>query len=100
MLTEVYLTFATTVVAILTATQFLKSIINTSGFASQLLSWGTGIAVVMFGFFASLGWLSEVELWWHAAIWGFGASLAANGVFEVPIIKTILKAIFGFLNKK
>ncbi len=99
MLTEVYLTFATTVVAILTVTQFLKVTFSTSGFASQLLSWGTGFVIVMFGYFAGLGWLEAVELWWHAAIWGFGASLAANGVFEVPIIKTILITIFSFLKK-
>ena len=100
MLTEVYLTFATTVAAILVATEFLKGLINTSGFATQLVSWGTGVVIVMFGFFAQLGWLAEVELWWHAAIWALGAALAANGVFEVPIIKTILSTIFSFLGKK
>ena len=99
MLTEIYVTFAATVVAIVTVTQFLKGIFNTSGFASQLLSWGTGLVIVMFGFYSGLGWLAEVELWWHAAIWGFGASLAANGIFEVPIIKTIITTIFAFLKK-
>ena len=100
MLIEVYLTFASTVAAILVVTEFLKNLINTSGFTTQLVSWGTGVVIVMFGFFAQLGWLAEVELWWHAAIWALGAALASNGLFEVPIVKAFLSSLFAFIGKK
>ena len=100
MLTEVYLTFGSTVAAILVVTEFLKNLINTSGFTTQLVSWGTGIAIVMFGFYIELGWLAEVELWWHAAIWALGAALASNGLFEVPIVKAFLSSLFAFIGKK
>ena len=97
---ETYATFAATVAAILVATEFLKNLLKTSGFQSQLLSWAVGIVTVMFGWWASFGWLADVELWWHAAIWAVGAALAANGAFDVPVIKVIIQSIFGFMTKK
>ncbi len=90
---EYFLNLAAIVAATVTVTEFIKNLIGTDNFASQAVSWLTGIVITMIGWWAGFGFLAEVEVWYSALLWGIGASLAANGVFDVPIIKEVIKAI-------
>lgn len=57
----------------------------------QILSWLTGIAVTMFGWWLNLGFLDGL-LWWNALVIGFFASLAANGVYDTGFYEWLIKA--------
>jgi len=63
----------------------------------QIISWITGIAVTMFGWWLNLGFL-EGLLWWNALVIGFFASLAANGIYDTGFYEWLLKQI-GILKK-
>jgi len=63
----------------------------------QIISWITGIAVTMFGWWLNLGFL-EGLLWWNALVIGFFASLAANGIYDTGFYEWFLKQI-GILKK-
>lgn len=90
--TEVFTTFVTLVAVIPVVTEFLKNAFKVNGgtpkFLIQLLSWGTGILLTMFGWWFSLGFLAGLE-WYYALLYGFGASLASNGVADTKIIQWI-----------
>lgn len=90
--TEFFTTFGALVAAIPVVTEFLKHLFkvndNTPKFAIQLLSWGVGIILTMFGWWFQLGFLIGME-WYFALLYGFGASLAANGVADTKIIQWI-----------
>jgi len=88
----VFATFAALVVAISVGVEFLKNIFGktraTPDWAVQGFSWGTGIIMTMFGWVLHLGFLDGLT-WYGALIYGFGASLAANGVADTKIIEWI-----------
>jgi hypothetical protein len=93
-----FATFAALTAVIPLATEFLKRILfkdGAGGFAVQLLSWITGIVLTLFGWWLGLGFLSDMSLW-MALLYGLGASLAANGVFDTDIIT----ALFDLLRFK
>ena len=96
---EVFTTFLTLVAVIPVVMEFLKTILkkteHTSDTLVLILSWVTGIVVTMFGWFFQLGFLAGIE-WYYALLYGFGASLAANGVADTKIIQWI----FSLLIKK
>ncbi len=88
-----FVDFSTTVVTVIVVTEFLKNLIGTTNFRSQLLSWGTGIVLCIAVWLLGIGYLADVAHWYVAALWGLGASLAANGVFDVPIVRSLIKVI-------
>lgn len=94
--TEIFATMTALVAAIPVVTQAIKKIINKDlpSWVNQVLSWGVGIVLCMFGWFFDLGCLDALN-WWQALLVGFGTSLAANGVFDISLIKWILNLIFG-----
>lgn len=98
---SIFTTLASLVAGVPVVTQAIKRIINKDlpGWANQLISWIIGIAITMFGWFFDLGCLADAN-WWQALIVGFGVSLAANGVFDINLIKWLLELIFGKINKK
>ena len=63
----------------------------------QIISWITGVAVTMFGWWLNLGFL-EGLIWWNALAIGFFASLAANGVYDTGFYEWLLKQL-GILKK-
>lgn len=85
--------FVALVAAIPLAVEALKSILKpTQRLWVQALSWGTGIAMTMLGWWLGFGFLAGM-LWWHALIVGLFASLSANGVWDTGLYEAILKAI-------
>lgn len=92
---DYFISLTAIVAATVAVTEAIKNILKLDGFASQAVSWLTGIVLVLIGWAAGFGFLAEVEAWYIAFLWGAGASLAANGVFDVPVIKKIVKAIVG-----
>lgn len=94
-----FTTFVALVAAIPVVVEFLKNLFGktkeTPDWLVQLLSWVTGIAMTMFGWFLNLGFLEGLT-WYWALIYGFGASLAANGVADTKIIEWI----FSLFRKK
>ena len=94
-----FTTFVALVAAIPVVVEFLKTLLKvntmTPSWVIQLLSWGTGIVMTMFGWFLNLGFLDGLT-WYWAFIYGFGASLAANGVADTQIIQWM----FSLFRKK
>lgn len=94
-----FTTFVALVAAIPVVVEFLKNLFGktkaTQDWLVQLLSWVTGIAMTMFGWFLNLGFLEGLT-WYWALIYGFGASLAANGVADTQIIQWV----FSLFRKK
>jgi len=96
---EYFLNLAAIVAITILVTETLENMFDTDGFATQALSWGTGVVITLFGWWMGYGFLADVEVWYSALLWGIGASLAANGVFDIPVAKKIVKAVIGFLAK-
>lgn len=90
---SVFLSFAALVAGIPFIVEGVKSFLKPKNrLFIQILSWLTGIAVTMFGWWLSLGFLDGL-LWWNALIVGAFASLAANGVYDTGIYEWLLKAL-------
>lgn len=89
---NVFTTFVALVAAIPVVVEFLKKLFRvtseTPNWIVQLLSWGVGIVMTLFGWYFNLGFLESLT-WYWAIIYGFGASLAANGVADTKIIEWI-----------
>jgi hypothetical protein len=94
---EAFITFSALVAVIPVVTEFIKKLLgktsDTNNQLVQVLAWITGIAITMFGWFFHLGFLSGLE-WWLALLYGFGASLAANGIADTKIIQAVI-SLFG-----
>ncbi len=94
-----FTTFVALVAAIPVVVEFLKNLFGktkaTPNWLVQVFSWGTGIVMTMFGWFLQLGFLGGLT-WYWALLYGFGASLAANGVADTKIIEWI----FSLFRKK
>ena len=84
--------------AVLTAfiAAFLNGLLKiTKGFVKQLIAWAVGIILIIGSKLIGFGY--AVELTFLAALMhGIGIGLAANGVFDVPIIKTLMSVIEGW----
>ncbi len=82
-------------VAVLTA--FLAAFLNgllkiTKGFLKQLVAWAVAIILLVGSDLINFGYAKDFPIL-LAVLHGFAAGLAANGVFDVPFIKTVLNAI-------
>ena len=92
--TLIFGTFAALAAAIPFFVQAIKRLIpNASSLVIQIVSWFTGIAITMFGWLFNLGFLADLT-WYIALLYGLGASLAANGVFDTGIITQIISFFF------
>lgn len=98
---DAFTTFASLVAIIPVVFEFLKNLFgkteNTPNWIVQTLSWVTGLAIAMFGWYFNLGFLANIQ-WYWALIYGFGATLAANGVADTKILTwvfSLLKNIFS-----
>ena len=90
-------TFAALVAIIPFVVELFKKIPGVSGLVIQIVSWITGIALCLAGWKFHLGFLSGVQ-WYVAVLYGVGAGLVANGIFDTGLINWIL-GIFGKKNE-
>jgi hypothetical protein len=93
-----FTTFAAFTAAIPFVVEFIKKFITLQGLAAQIVSWTIGIILAFAGYYFNIG-IFEPFLWWQSLLFGIGASLAANGLFDTKLITTILNAI-GINTKK
>jgi len=70
-----------------------KVLTKMPSWAIQLLSWLVGILLTMFGWWMHLGFLDGMT-WYIALTYGFGASLAANGIADTGLVQWIV-GLFG-----
>ena len=87
-------TFAALVAIIPVVVEFFKQMFfsNASGLVKQIISWVLGVLVTAVGWFLGLGFLAGME-WWMMLLYGIGASLAANGVFNIGLITWALELL-------
>jgi hypothetical protein len=87
----VFGTFAALVAFIPVLVQFLRRFIfpNATGLAAQLFSWFVGLAITIAGWALNIGFLSDLSIW-LALLYGGGACLAANGIFDTGLIEALI----------
>ena len=64
----------------------------------QILVWVVAILLAALGNLVNLGFLSEAT-WMMTLLYGFGAGLAANGIFDITIVHALILAVESALNK-
>lgn len=93
-----FATFAGIVVVTSLITEVIKSLFKTelNSWIQRIISWIVGILLGLFAWIFDLGMFMDLE-WWQSLLWGFGAGLASNGLFDTGLIEWL----FGlFTNKK
>jgi hypothetical protein len=90
--------------AISLLTAFLAAFLNgvlkvTKNFVKQLVAWIVAIILVVGSDLLNFGYAAQFPIL-LAVIHGFGAGLASNGVFDIPIIKGVLDTIEMWFNPK
>lgn len=78
---------------------FLNGLFKISGkFGRQLVAWLVAIVLSIVGNLVNLGFLAEAT-WLMTVIYGLGAGLVANGLFDIGLVKAIILAIESQLNR-
>ena len=89
-------TFAGFVGGVVVLTEGLKGLFpNMKGWVTQLVSWCVGLVCVMLLWWLDSGFVSDVS-WDIALLYGFGASLVANGVADTGLVQWVI----GLFRKK
>lgn len=90
----IFSTFIALVAFIPIAVQYLRSrfIPDYSGIWVQVFSWVVGIIITLIGWILNLGFLDGLSVW-LALLYGVGACLAANGIFDTGIITGLFKLV-------
>jgi hypothetical protein len=88
-------TFAALVAVSPVIAEILKKTVfkSSSSLVNQIISWIVGLLVTFAVWGFGWGFLAGME-WWLVLLYGLGASLAANGIFDTGIITGIL-GVFG-----
>lgn len=89
-------------VSLLTAflsTFFIGLLKVTKNFVKQLIAWVVAILLIVVSDLLNFGYAAEFPIV-LAVIHGFGAGLASNGVFDIPVIKGVLDTIEKWFNPK
>lgn len=91
---NVYGSLAALVAAIPVVVEIIKKFLpKLPSWSIQLISWIVGIGVTMFGWWMNLGFLDNIP-WYIALMYGFGASLAANGIADTGLVQWLV-GLFG-----
>lgn len=84
---------------------FLTGIVNgwlkvVKDWIRQVISWVIPIIIaVVLGFLLNFGFLAE-EPWYIAVLYGLGAGLVSNGLFDINFVHVAVKWVEGLLNSK
>lgn len=86
-------TFAGFAAGVVVLTEGLKGLFpNMKGWVTQIVSWCVGIAGAMLLWWLDAGFVSDVQ-WYIALLYGFGASLVANGVADTGLVQWLIGLI-------
>ena len=86
-------------------TAFLATFINgmakiTKKFHRQIVAWLIAIALLVVCDLVNWKLCYAWDFpWWLAALHGFAAGLASNGVFDIPLLKSFLDKVEGWFIK-
>lgn len=86
-------TFAGFAAGVVVLTEGLKGLFpNMKGWVTQIVSWCVGIAGTMLLWWLDAGFVSDVQ-WYIALLYGFGASLVANGIADTGLVQWLIGLI-------
>ena len=92
-----FATFAALVALTVSVTGVVKTIFKgLDGVIAVIVSWVMGIVITIAGWLLCLGFLCGL-VWWEMLLYGFAASLAANGIFDFSSLSGLLDT---FIKKK
>ena len=90
------ITFGGFIGGVVVLTEGLKGLFpQMKGWVTQLTSWCVGLVCVMLLWWLDAGFVSDVR-WDIALLYGFGASLVANGVADTGLVQWVI----GLFRKK
>lgn len=87
-----FTSFALTIAATIPIAAGINTLLKASGFVKQLVSWLTGILLVIIGNLLNIGFMAELS-WLHTFAYGLGTALVANGIFDIEVTKILLRLI-------
>jgi hypothetical protein len=87
-----FASFSLTIAATIGLAAGINTLLKTSGFVKQLISWLTGILLLVVGNLLNIGFMAELN-WFHTFAYGLGTALVANGVFDIEVVKILLRLI-------
>lgn len=89
-------TFAGFIGCVVLLTEGIKSLFpKMEGLVTQIVSWTVGLAVAILLWWLDAGFVADVK-WYIALIYGFGASLVANGIADTGLVQWLI----GLITKK
>lgn len=93
-----FATFASVAALTGVITEVIKKLFKEDipNWAKILISWVTGIILGFFAWGFDLGMFAGLE-WWQTLLWGLGAGLASNGIWDSGLIEWLFRL---FTSKK
>jgi len=89
-------TWLASLAGVAAVTVFLAAAVNTLfktvGFWKQVVAWAISIILLVVGNLVNLGFMAELT-WLNTIIYGVAAGFVANGIFDLPFILSVLKAL-------
>lgn len=70
----------------------LNTLLKTEGFWKQLVAWGISIILLVAGNLVNMGFMAELN-WFHTIIYGVAAGFVANGIFDIELVRALLRAL-------
>lgn len=89
-------TFAGFAGCVVLLTEGIKALFpKMKGLVTQIVSWTVGLVAAMLLWWLDAGFVADVE-WYIALLYGFGASLVANGIADTGLVQWLI----GLITKK
>lgn len=89
-------TFAEFAGCVVLLTEGIKTLFpKMEGLVTQIVSWAVGLVAAMLLWWLDAGFVAGVE-WYIALLYGFGASLVANGIADTGLVQWLI----GLITKK
>jgi hypothetical protein len=86
-------TFAGFAGCVVLLTEGIKTLFpKMEGLVTQIVSWTVGLAAAMLLWWLDAGFVADVE-WYIALLYGFGASLVANGIADTGLVQWLIGLI-------
>jgi len=67
-----------------------NKLLKTEGFLKQLVAWAIAIILLFVGNLVNIGFMAELS-WLNTLIYGIAAGFLANGIFDITLIRALLR---------